>query len=314
MDVAAGRAPRRLAVGLGLVVALLAVAAPVLPSYVVIVLTEGLIYAIAAASLDLLLGFTGLPSLGHAAFFAVGAYTTGILVTRHQAGFGTAIVASVLLAAAVSAGIALLALRATGLYFMMITLAIAMCAWGLAYRWVSLTGGDTGIIGIRRPRVPLVALGSGWLGFYYTILALFVVCLVLYLLLIWSPFGKTLIGIRDSESRMRVLGYNVFLHKYLAMVIAGAFAGVAGSLYAYYNGFVGPNTVDLAHSMQFVLMVIVGGPATLVGPVLGAFVVTFLEKMVSVVTDRWMMVLAAVYVVTALWAPRGILGLLRAAR
>jgi branched-chain amino acid transport system permease protein len=313
MAVTAGRARVRLVIGLALAIIALAVLGPLLPSYVVILLTEGLIYGIAAASLDLLLGFTCLPSLGHAAFFAVGAYTTALLATRHHA-FVTAVLASVVMAALASALIAILALRATGLYFMMITLSVAMCAWGLAYRWVSLTGGDTGIVGIPRPRVPLVGLASGSVTFFYTILGFFVVCLVVYLLFIWSPFGTTLVGIRDSESRMRVLGYNVFLHKYLAMVIAGGFAGAAGSLYAYYNGFVGPSTVDLAHSMQFVLMVIVGGPATLVGPLIGAFVITFLEKMVSVFTDRWMMVLAAVYVVTALWAPRGVLGLLRAAR
>ncbi|MBI2525358.1 MAG: branched-chain amino acid ABC transporter permease [Candidatus Rokubacteria bacterium] len=314
MDVAATGAPMRLVAGLGIVLAGIAVLPPVLPSYVVILMTEGLIYAIAAASLDLLLGFTGLPSLGHSAFFAVGAYTTAILVTYHQASFAVALVASIALAAAVSGGLAILVLRATGIYFMMITLAVALCAWGLAYRWVSLTGGDTGIVGVPRPRVPGIGLAAGTLPFYYAVLALFAICLALYLLLIWSPFGKTLVGIRDSESRMRVLGYNVYLHKYLALVIAGAFAGVAGSLYAYYNGFVGPNTVDLAHSMQFVLMVIVGGPGTLVGPLIGAFVITFLEKMVSVFTERWVMVLAAAYVVTALWAPRGMLGLLRATR
>jgi branched-chain amino acid transport system permease protein len=113
---------------------------------------------------------------------------------------------------------------------------------------------------------------------------------------------------------MRVLGFNTWLHKYLAIVIAGAFAGLAGSLYAYYNGFVGPNAVDLGHSMQFVLMVILGGPGTLVGPLIGAFMVTILEKAVSVFTERWVMVLAGVYVVTALWAPRGLLGLLGPAR
>src|SRR3990172_4325431 len=127
----------------------------------------------------------------------------------------------------VSAAIAILVLRATGIYFMMITLAVALCAWGLAYRWVSLTGGDTGIVGIPRPRIPIVGLASGALPFYYVSLALFVICLVLYLLFIWSPFGKTLTGIRDSESRMRVLGFNVFLHKYLAMTVTGAFAGLA---------------------------------------------------------------------------------------
>jgi branched-chain amino acid transport system permease protein len=290
---------------------LLAVLPPSLPAYVVIVLTECLIYAIAAGSLDLLIGYTGLASLGHAAFFAVGAYTTALLTTRSSASFAAALAASVLLAAATSAVIGMLVLRAGGIYFMMITLSVSMCAWGLAYRWVSLTGGDTGIVSIPRPQLGLV---KGGLEFYYATLVLFLVCVTLYLLLVWSPFGKTLVGIRDSESRMRVLGFNVWLHKYLALVIAGAFAGLAGSLYAYYNGFVGPNTVDLAHSMQFVLMVIVGGPGTLVGPVIGAFIVTLLEKTVSVFTERWVMVLATVYVGTALWAPRGLLGVLGVGR
>jgi branched-chain amino acid transport system permease protein len=294
--------------GVGLV--LLAVLPPVLPTYVVILLTESLIAAIAAGSLDLLIGYTGLASLGHAAFFAVGAYATGILVTRHAASIGVALAVSVLLSALVSAVIAFLALRATGLYFMMITLSVSMCAWGLAYRWVSVTGGDTGIVGIARPKVTTLAALRGGLDFYYLVLGVFVVCLVLFLLLIASPFGKTLVGIRDSESRMRVLGYNVWLHKYLVLIIAGAFAGLSGCLYAYYNGHVGPDAVDLAHSMLFVLMVILGGPGTLVGPLVGAFIITFLEKMVSVFTERWVMVLAAAYVVTALWAPRGLVGLL----
>jgi branched-chain amino acid transport system permease protein len=310
---AAGRRSERVVVIGGLVALVaLVVMPPSLPNYVVILLTESLVYAIAAGSLDLLIGYTGLASLGHSAFFAVGAYATALLATRQHASFATTLATSVVLGAVASAVIAVLALRASGLYFMMITLSVAMCAWGLAYRWVSLTGGDTGIVGISRAGARLPGLPPGLLGFYYTTLALFVVCLVLYLLFIASPFGKTLVGIRDSESRMRVLGYNVYLHKYLALVVAGAFAGLAGSLYAYYNGFVGPNTVDLAHSMQFVLMVILGGPGTLVGPLLGAFVITFLEKMVSVFTERWVMVLAGVYVATALWAPRGVLGLLRA--
>lgn len=292
---------------------LLAVLPPSLPAYVVIVLTQCLIYAVAAGSLDLLIGYTGLASLGHAAFFAVGAYTTALLATRARASFAVALAASVLLAAVTSAAIGVLALRASGIYFMMITLSVSMCAWGLAYRWVSLTGGDTGIVSIPHPHLGVPGLSAG-LELYYATFALFVVSVTLYLLLVWSPFGKTLVGIRDSESRMRVLGFNVWLHKYLALVIAGAFAGLAGSLYAYYNGFVGPNTVDLTHSMQFVLMVIVGGPGTLVGSLLGAFIVTMLEKTVSVFTERWVMVLAAVYVVTALWAPRGLLGVLGAVR
>ena len=301
-----------LAGGLGLV--LLAVLPPVLPTYVVILLTESLIAAIAAGSLDLLIGYTGLASLGHAAFFAVGAYATGILVTRHAASFGAALVVSVVLAALVSAAIAFLALRATGLYFMMITLSVSMCAWGLAYRWVSLTGCDTGVVGITRPRVITLAVMRGGLDFYYLVLAVFVVCLVLFLLLIASPFGKTLVGIRDSESRMRVLGYNVWLHKYLAFVLSGTHAGFAGMLWAYYNGFVSPADVQLLTSVEVLLMVALGGPGTLAGPAVGAVLIVFLKNFVSVYTRRWLLILGTIYIVSILFAPRGLVGLLRRAR
>jgi branched-chain amino acid transport system permease protein len=147
--------------------------------------------------------------------------------------------------------------------------------------------------------------------FYYLILVFFLVCTVLLFLLIRSPFGKTLVGIRDSETRMKVLGYNIWLHKYLAFVIAGAFGGLAGCLYAYYNSFVGPNDANLGICMELVLMVTLGGPGTLVGATLGAFIITFLKNMVSVYTERWLMVMAAVYVLVALYAPDGIMGLVR---
>jgi branched-chain amino acid transport system permease protein len=282
-----------------------------LPTYVVILLTQSLIYAIVAMSLDLLIGYTGLGSLGHAAFFAVGAYTTAIFVTRSQVSLGGTLFLSVVAAAGASAIIGPLALRAAGVYFLMITLAIAMCIWGLAYRWVSLTGGDNGITGILRPDLGLPWTMKDPIHFYYLVFAFFLVCFILMFLLIRSPFGKTLVGIRDSESRMRVLGYNIFLHKYLAFVIAGAFAGVSGCLYVYYNSFVSPNEANLGHCMELVLMVTIGGPGTLTGPTFGAFIVVFLKNMVSVYTKRWLMVLALVYVVTALYAPDGITGLLK---
>ena len=291
----------------------LVAAPPVLPEYVVILLTQSLAYGIAAMSLDVLIGYAGLASLGHAAFFAIGAYTTAIGVTQHQASFLMALILSALAGAGASALAAPLALRAAGIYFLMITLAIAMCVWGLAFRWGALTGGDNGITGIPRPD-----LGFGWnLGsavpFYYLSLGLFLICLGLLYLLVRSPFGKSLIGIRDSESRMRVLGYNVWLHKFLAMVIAGGFAGVAGCLYAYFNSFVSPNDANIGQCMELVLMVSLGGPATLVGASLGAGLIVFLKHMVSVYTKRWLMVLAAVYVASALYAPEGVLGLLRRA-
>jgi len=182
-----------------------------------------------------------------------------------------------------------------------------MIVWGVVNRWISLTGGDNGISGIPQPALTWMGGMQGTVPFYYIILVSFCAAAFLMFLLIRSPFGKTLVAIRDCESRMRVLGYNVWLHKYLALIIAGAFAGFAGSLYAYYNGFVNPNVADLAHCMKLVLMVSLGGAGTLVGPFLGASVITLLENVICIYTDRWVMVLALIYILTAKYAPRGVL-------
>jgi branched-chain amino acid transport system permease protein len=213
------------------------------------------------------------------------------------------------LAVVASAVAALLLLRATGNFFLIISLAIAMCIWGLIYRWVSITGGDNGIRGIPRPD-----LGISWdlantNHFYYFILLFFTICLVLMILIIKSPYGKTLMGIRDDENRMRVLGYNVWLHKYLALIIASAFAGLAGNLYAYYNTFIAPNMADLGSCMDFVLMVIIGGPGTLPGALIGSLIIVFLKELVSVYTARWVIFLGIAYILTGLYAPEGITGL-----
>jgi branched-chain amino acid transport system permease protein len=295
----------------GLGFAVLLVVPPILPSYILILLSQSLIYAILAMSLDILVGYTGLGSLGHAAFFAIGAYTTAILVTRHHFPFGATLFWSVAAAAGSTAFLAILALRAIGIYFLMITLAIAMCVWGLAYRWVSMTGGDSGITGIPMPDLGLPWDLSQPVHFFYFALFFFIACLVLFYLLIRSPFGKTLVGIRDNEARMKVLGYNVWLHKYLALIIAGGFAGLAGNLYAYFNSFVSPSDANLDRCMEVVLMVTIGGSGTLVGGGIGALIIVFLKNMVSVYTSRWLMILSLVYVITALYAPEGIMGLIK---
>ena len=284
---------------------------PVLPKYVVILMTQSLIYAIVAMSLDVLIGYTNLKSLGHGSFFAIGAYTSAILVTKFQVGFGVSLLASMGMAAAASALVALLSLRAAGIYFLLITLAIAMCIWGLIYRWVSLTGGDNGIMDIPRPKLGLGLNMLDPVVFYYFILVFFAVCLILIFLLVRSPFGRTLVGIRDSESRMKVLGFNVWLHKYIALIIAGAFAGLAGNLYSYYNRFVGPSDSDLLQCMEFVLMVSIGGQGSLIGPNIGAFLITFLKNMVSVYTKRYLMILSLVYILTAKYMPDGVIGFLK---
>jgi branched-chain amino acid transport system permease protein len=300
-------------VGLMLVaVTLLVVVPPFLSSYLLTLVTQALIYAILAMSLDLLLGYTGLSSLGHAAYLGIGAYSVGVLSTRHGAGFWVTLAVGVGLAIVVAGIFGLVALRATGVYFLMITLALGMVAWGLAHRWVSLTQGDNGISGVPRPAF-LAAWGLPWslsqpLPFYYLTLVGFAVAFVALRAVVRSPFGQSLVGIRESESRMRTLGYHVWLHKYIGFLIAGGVGGFAGVFWAYYNGFVSPADLELATSVEVLLMVALGGRGTLVGPAVGATVIVFLKNLVSVYTHRWLLILGAVYIGTIVYAPEGIAG------
>lgn len=298
-------------IGLGIALVLLLVSPPLLSSYLLTLLTQALIYGILAMSLDLLLGYTGLPSLGHAAYLGLGAYSVGVLTTRHGANFWVTLVVGILLAMAVAALFGLVALRATGVYFLMITLALGMVVWGLAQRWVSMTQGDNGISRVPRPDLGLPWSFAKPIPFYYFALAGFLVALWLLWVVVRSPFGQSLIGIRESESRMRALGYNVWLHKYIGFVIAGTVGGFSGVLWAYYNGFVSPADLELATSVEALLMVALGGRATLVGPAVGAGVIAFLRNVVSVYTERWLLILGAVYVGTIVYAPEGIAGAVR---
>jgi branched-chain amino acid transport system permease protein len=307
MDTLVRRAPRAAAV---VAAALLLGLPPFLSGFTLSLLTQALVWAMLAMSLDILLGYTGLASLGHAAYLALGAYSVGILATRHGANFWVTLVAGVGLAVLGAAIFGLVALRATGVYFLMITLALGMVVWGLAHRWVSMTQGDNGIASVPRPRGLPWALTAAQ-PFYYFVLAAFVLAFLVLWTVVQSPFGKTLVGIRESESRMRTLGYNVWLHKYVGFVIAGAAGGFAGVFWAYYNGFVSPADAELATSVEILLMVALGGRGTLFGPALGAFVIVLLKNLVSVYTHRWLLILGAVYIGTIVYAPEGIVGLLR---
>jgi branched-chain amino acid transport system permease protein len=296
---------------LAVVIFLLLIAPPFLSSFLLTLLTQALIYAILAMSLDIILGYTGLASLGHAAYFGVGAYSVGILATRYGAGFGITLPAGIFLAAFVAAIFGLVALRATGVYFLMITLALGMVVWGLAHRWVTMTQGDNGIAAIPRPDLGLPWSLSLSTPFYYFALAGFLIAFCILRMIVRSPFGQTLVGIRESESRMRTLGYHVWLHKYIGFVIAGGFAGFAGVLWACYNGFVSPVDLQLATSVEVLLMVALGGRGTLMGPALGAAIIVFLKNLVSVYTHRWLLILGAVYILTIVYAPEGILGAIK---
>ena len=233
--------------------ALIAVIVPHSGSFVVLLTTRAMAFAILAMSVDLLLGFTGLSSMGQAAYFGVGAYLTAVLATKLHFGLGwdfwLVVVLGMLLGAALAALFGLFAIRAGGVYFLMITLALGQCVWGLAYRWNSLTGGDNGINLNGRPNFGL-DLGNE-VTFFYLVFAFFAVSMVLMYVLVRSPFGQSLAGIRERELRMQILGYNTWLHKYIAFIIAGGFGGLAGVLWAHTNGHVSPETVVLTTSVEF---------------------------------------------------------------
>ena len=269
-------------------------------------LTQIVILAMLAMSLDVLLGYTGLPSLGHAGFFGVAAYGVGILSTTYQADVWTSAVGGLIVGIALAALFGLIVSHVRDVYFLMITLALGMVLWGLSFRWIPVTGGDNGIAGIPRLEAHFGLPATGPIPFYYIALLVLAVSSFLMTLVVRSPFGLTLRGIRENEKRMTSLGYNTWLHCYLSYVLSGAFASVAGVMWAYYNGFVSPTYLDLTASSELFLMVTLGGPATLVGPVLGAGAIVLLKNVMSAYTARWLLVLGIVYIATIMWAPQGI--------
>jgi len=285
--------------------ALLAVlAAPsFLSRYYVNLLTEVAIYAIFAMTIDILAGYSGRTPLGHGAIFGIGAYFAAYTVAVAKGPAWAGVLLGIGAAAGVSLLFALLAIRTSGVSFLLLTLAQGMVVWGICVRWTSVTGAENGIRGILRPE---------WVAdparFFY--LAVAVAALAAWALhrFVSSPFGLTLLGIRESESRMRTLGYNVPLHLVLGFVVSGTFAGIAGTLYAFFNTFVSPTNVALATSVKGLLMAIIGGIGTLFGAFAGAAVVILLENFVSMFTDRWPIVLGSIFVLTMIFAREGILG------
>jgi len=283
-----------------------------LPSYFVGLLTEALILALFAMSLDLLLGYTGLASLGHAAYFGTGAYVAGLLTVKLGVSWELASLAALGSSVLVAAIYGLLTLRTTGVYFLMITLALAQILWAIAFRWNRVTGGDDGLPGIGRPD-----LGLSWFSllnnenYFYFVLAIVTVSAIAMYVIVRSPFGLALQGIRESESRMAALGHNPWLVKYLVFLISGFFAGLAGVLYGYFKGFVNPDALSVVMSAEVLLMVILGGAGTLVGPFIGALVIVLLSNLISAFTDRWVLILGLIYVLVVLLAPNGLVGLVR---
>jgi branched-chain amino acid transport system permease protein len=270
-------------------------------------LTQMLIFGLLALSVDLLLGHAGLFSLCHAAFFSVSAYTTAILQVRY--GVGTLVAAPAGLLAGTLLGLLFgLSVRTRGVYFILITIALGYVIWGVAYRWSSFTGGDNGVTNVPRPSLAGISL-DGMNAFYYLTLFVVLVCVVVYRVLIRSPFGLTLRGIKTSESRMTSLGYRTNLHLYVAFALSAFLASLAGVLYVYYNRFINPVAASFPISVEAALMAIVGGTGTILGPFLGAGIVLALRNWVSSFIALHHAIMGIVFILTILWAPNGIMGL-----
>jgi branched-chain amino acid transport system permease protein len=264
-----------------------------------------LIAAIFAGSLNILVGYGGLVSLGHAGFLGISAYTAAWMTVTF--GYGHLLAAAAALGAATIAAalFGLLALRATGLGFLMITLALGQSLWGVAYRWVEVTNGDNGITGILRPMPFGLALDEPK-AFYGFALAVFLPAMAAIAAFVKAPLGAALVGTRDQPRRMSALGHHVWGIRWIAFIFAGFWAGVAGLLFLYYNQYINPHALGLLASAEGLLMVIAGGPATLLGPVVGAALVVILKNVVSAWVTRWMFLLGAVFVLLVVFVPEGI--------
>jgi len=272
--------------------------------YYINVASQILLFAIFALGLNVLVGYAGLVSLGHAGLFGIAAYATGYML---QLGYGhsAAILVALVIGVASMAVFAVLSLRSTGIGFIMITLALGEILWGLAYRWISLTGGDNGINVPTRPAVFGYTLSMPN-AFYYTTLIIFAVSVALVAVFVRSPFGAALRGTRDQPRRMNALGYHVWMIRFYACLFSGLLTSVAGILFVYYTQFISPQTLSLTSSAEVLLMVISGGPGTLLGPIVGAGLVVVVKNVVSGFIERWNFLLGTIFVAIVILMPEGL--------
>jgi branched-chain amino acid transport system permease protein len=295
--------PRRTAIGIALIV-LVTLPIWVGNPYYINISSQILLFAVFALGLNVLVGYGGLVSLGHAGLFATAGYAGALML---QAGYGhlAADIAALVLALAAAAVFGVLALRSTGIGFLMITLALGQIVWGVAYRWASLTNGDNGVNVTTRPRPFGVSLANAD-SFYYVTLLIFLAAVASMAVFVRSPFGASLCGTRDQARRMNALGYNVWLIRFLAFLFSGFWSGIAGLLFIYYTNFISPQVASLQTSAEVLLMVISGGTATLLGPIAGAAIVVIMKNVVSAYVERWNLVLGVIFVAIITFMPEGL--------
>jgi branched-chain amino acid transport system permease protein len=277
---------------------------------------EILIYALGAVSFNLLLGFTGMLSFGHGALFGAGAYTTGLILI-HLGWHPLATLLCASLGGAVAALLmGLFSIQRIGLYFVMLTLAFNQLAFFIAYQWKGLTGGDDGLLDVPRPDLCMFPGGEipvqTNLQLFLFVWVIFIVCIFLIRRILYSPFGRVLVAIKENPDRARAVGYNIQRYKITAFAISGLFTGLAGGLYALFMKMVPITAVELSTSVDFIVMSLLGGLGSLYGPIVGAVIVKVASEVLSEIWARWLLVLGLTFIVFVLFMRGGVWGLLTA--
>ena len=272
--------------------------------YLIDLSTEIMVYALFALSLNVIIGFSGNVSFGHAAYFAIGGYANAILLTTYGWPLIFAFPAAIILSALAAAFVAYFCTRLTDIYFAMLTLAFSMLVWAIAFKWRSVTGGDDGFVGVTVP-----SFIDGRVPFFYFTLIIVTASIIILWLICHSAFGQTLIAVRENLTRAGFIGVNTRMMRGIAFVIAGAFAGVAGAIFAMYNRGAYTESAFWAESAQVLIMTLLGGMYSFFGPAIGAATLYILERFANEYTEYWPTVLGLILLVIVLVLPEGLVGL-----
>lgn len=307
------RLPSRILLARLIVLAALTVFPLIVTEYPRTLVTEIYIYGIFAMSLDLLFGFTGLMSFGHAAFFGLGAYTVVILGVQFGISAWLGILAGIIVASLGAVVVGYFCTQTSGVTFLMLTLAFSQLFFSAAVKWRDVTGGSDGISLIEKPTLFGLSLYDPF-AMYYVVLSLFVVSYAVLNRVIASPLGHAFIGIRENEPRMRAIGFRTRAFKIVSFSVGGAFAGLAGGIYAIYNDFISPDALYWTSSGDILIIVILGGAGTLIGPVIGTAVFLLMKNLVSSHSEHWMLIIGIIFISCVMFFPRGIWGTLAKVR
>ncbi|HUX25720.1 MAG TPA: branched-chain amino acid ABC transporter permease [Burkholderiales bacterium] len=277
--------------------------------------TRVLVLGLAAMSLNFLLGFTGVLSFGHAAYFGLGAYGAGMTIKYLVPSTPVGLLVGVLVGTVAAGVVGALIVRLRGVYFAMVTIAFGQVFYFIAFRWNSVTGGDDGLSGWKRLPINLgfhtVDILNNDKAFYFMVLACFAVAVGIMAALLRSPFGRTLLAIRENERRARFLGIPIERHIWLSWVISCLFVSLSGALYALLNNFSDPHNLHWSQSGDFVIMAVLGGMRSFWGPLIGAAIFVVLQDYLSSLTDNWQSFIGVFFVLVVLFFPRGVLGIIK---